>query len=181
LKKRKEQSALINKKIRSPQVQLITHEGKNIGVVDTLRALQMAGEVSLDLVVISGSGKEGVPVAKITDFGKELYEEKKKLTAAKKNQKVIQIKEIKLRPCIGDHDYNTKMKKAIDFLNTGKRVKVTLFFRGRENITKVERGHTLFARVENTFNEYGLGDTLVQDNDSKMGQFWSRIFYLKGK
>jgi len=176
----REPSQLINEKIRAPQVQLITHTGENIGTVPRRKALEMAQDADLDLVMISPEGKEGIPVVKIMDFGKSLYEKKKKLAEAKKHQKTIQVKEIKIRPKIGEHDYQTKMKQAIQFLNTGKRVKITLFFRGRENVTKQERGMQLFEKINKTFEEHGLLNNLVQEKDARMGQFWSRVYYLKG-
>ena len=178
-KEQQQASAIVNEKIRAPQVQLITHDGDNIGVISRNQALTMAREAGLDLVLISQQGKEGVPVVKIMDFGKSLYEKKKKQVEAKKHQKVIQVKEIKLRPKIGEHDYLTKIKQAIDFLNEGKRVKITLFFRGRENITKEERGSVLFEKVDQSFEDAGFGTNLVQEKDAKMGQLWSRVYYLK--
>ena len=113
----------------------------------------MAG---LDLVIIADEGREGVPVAKIMDFGKSLYEKKKKQHDAKKHQKVIQIKEIKMGPKIGEHDFQTKMRQAIDFLKEGKRVKITFFFKGRENATKLERGTELYNKIDKSFEEYDL-------------------------
>ena len=110
-------------------------------------ALKIAQEAGLDLVMIAEEGREGVPVAKIMDFGKALYEKKKKQHEAKKHQKVIQIKEVKMGPKIGEHDFQTKMRQAIDFLKEGKRVKITLFFKGRENATKIERGTELFDKI----------------------------------
>lgn len=170
---------LINEKIRAPRMQLITHTGENIGVVLRDKALQEARSANLDLVLIAESGKDGVPVVKVMDFGKELYDRKKKQTESKKHQKVIQVKEVKFRPTIGEHDYETKFKKIMQFLNSGKRVKVTIFFRGRENATKMERGNAFFKRIDGTFETLGVLDNLVKEKDSKLGQFWSRIYYLK--
>jgi translation initiation factor IF-3 len=178
---KKEQAQLINEKIKAPQVQLITHEGENIGVVSRDKALQMAFEADLDLVQISDEGKEGVPVAKIMDLGKTLYERKKKQNDAKKHQKTIQIKEIKVRPKIGEHDYQTKIKQMIQFLKDGKRVKITLTFRGRENVSRDEKGLELFQKIQNTLTENDLIDSLVQEKDDVAGKLWSRIYYLKSK
>ena len=175
----KDKLPLINENIRSSQVQLITHEGNNIGVVSRSQALQMAQEVNLDLVVISQRSSGDTPVVKIMDFGKSLYEKKKKQAEAKKHQKVIQVKEIKIRPKISENDYQTKMKRAMQFLRAGKRLKVSLFFRGRENITKHERGPELFAKVDKTLEEHGLLKDLVQEKGSRVGQSWSKIYYLK--
>ncbi len=170
---------MINERIRFDQMQLITHEGENIGTVSRQEALRRAQDVNLDLVLLTEKGKDGLPVVKIMDHGKQLYERKKKASEAKKHQKVIQVKEIKIRPKIGMHDYQTKIKHAIQFLKAGKRVKVSLFFRGRENITKETRGKELFEQVLKSFEEEGLLQDLVQEKETRMGQTWSRIFYLK--
>lgn len=167
---------LINERIRYPRVQLITHEGQNVGIVSREEALQFADAVGLDLVLLNDTGD--TPICKVMDFGKVLYERKKKQGEAKKKQKVIQIKEIKLRPKIGEHDYETKIKQAVQFLNDGKRVKVTLVFRGRENVDKEVRGNEFFDRIEKSFETHGLKN-LVNEKDVPLGQFWSRIFYTK--
>lgn len=167
-------------RIRAERVQLITQTGENIGVVSRLIAINMAQDAGLDLVVLSEEGKEGVPVVKIMDLGKDLYEKKKKQADAKKHQKIIQIKEIKLRPKIADNDYETKLKQAIGFLNEGKRVKVTLWFKGRENVNKDVRGAQIFERLEKSFEDHGLGaNDLVCEKDAKAGIAWARIYYLK--
>ena len=178
-KKEQQSSVSVNEKIRAPQVQLITHEGENIGIVSRFDAMKRAEAAGLDLVVISDEGREGVPVVKIMDFGKVLYEKKKKQTESKKHQKTIQVKEIKLSPKIGEHDYQTKIKQALQFLEEGKRVKVTLFFKGREMITKEERGAEMFEKVNKSFEATYSKDDLVQEKDAKLGQLWSRIYYLK--
>ncbi len=178
-KKEQQSSALINEKIRAPQVQLITHEGENVGIVSRFDAIKRAEAAGLDLVMISEEGREGVPVVKIMDFGKVLYEKKKKQTESKKHQKTIQVKEIKLSPKIGEHDYQTKIKQALQFLDEGKRVKVTLFFKGREIVTKEERGTEMFDRVNKSFEATYSKDELIQEKDAKLGQLWSRIYYLK--
>lgn len=177
--KDKKELPLINAQIRAPQVQIITKEGENLGVISRGEALRRAEEAGLDLVLLADKGKEGVPVVRIMDFGKVLYERKKKNVQTKKKQKTVQVKEIKLSPKIGEHDYQTKMKHAIEFLKEGKRVKITLFFKGRENIAKQERGTELFEKINNTLEEHGILKDLVQEKDMKMGRFWSRIYYLK--
>ncbi len=180
-KKEQQNIPLINDKIRAPQLQLIGAQGENVGVVSRYDALKRAEAAGLDLVLISDEGREGVPVVKIMDFGKVIYEKKKKQTESKKHQKVIQVKEVKMSPKIGEHDYQTKIKQALQFLEEGKRVKVTLFFKGRENVTREERGAELFDRVVRSFEAAGLSDDLAQEKDSKLGQLWSRIFFLKNK
>lgn len=170
---------MINDRIRGARLQVITDSGENIGVVGRIQALTMAKEAGLDLVLLSENGSEGVPVVKIMDFGKSQYEKKKKQTEAKKHQKVILIKEIKIRPKIGEHDYETKMNQAVAFLQKGMRVKFTLCFRGRENATKNERGPEIFARIDQTLSSNGLLDDLVREKDSRADTLWSRIYYLK--
>lgn len=179
LKEKKDNVPLINQQIRAEYVQLITQDGENIGTISRNQALRQAEEAGLDLVLIAQSGKEGIPVVKIMDFGKVLYEKKKKTIEAKKHQKVIQIKEVKMNPKIGEHDYQTKIKQAIQFLTSGKRVKITLSFRGREMATKDARGSELFAKIEKSFSEFEWATNLMQEQDSKMGKMWSRIYYLK--
>lgn len=173
------QQAVINEKIRAEQVQLITHEGENLGLVSRLNALKMAREVGLDLVLISEQGKEGFPIVKIMDYGKVLYEKKKKVAESKKHQKTILVKEVKMRPKIGEHDYHTKLKQIMQFLQEGKRVKITLSFKGRENVLKEERGSEFFDKIQKDFESAGILDNLAQEKDTKMGRLWSRIYYLK--
>jgi len=179
LKERRESAPLINQQIRAESVQLITQDGENIGTISRGQALRQAEEAGLDLVLIAQTGKDGIPVVKIMDFGKVLYEKKKKTIEAKKHQKVIQVKEIKMSPKIGEHDYLTKIKQAVQFLTSGKRVKITLSFRGREIATKEVRGSELFTKIQKSFEENEWANNLVQEQDSKMGKMWSRIYYLK--
>ena len=108
---RKEQGTLINEKIRFDKMQLIIDNGENRGIVSRLDALRAAQDVGLDLVINAEKGGMGVPVAKIMDFGKMLYEKKKQQAEAKKKQHVIINKEIRLRPNIEEHDYQVKLKK----------------------------------------------------------------------
>lgn len=176
---KKEPAPLINERIRAEKMQVITQDGENVGVVTRGQALRMAEEAGLDLVLLTESGKDGLPVVKIINFGKVLYEKKKNKAEAKKHQKVIQVKEIKMRPKIGDHDYFIKLKQALQFLHDGKRVKITLWFKGRENTTRDERGKELFDRIETFFAEQGITDNLAQEKDAKAGQLWSRVYYLK--
>lgn len=170
---------LINEKIRYDKMQLITHEGKNLGIVSREDALKFARVVGLDLAIIAESGSEGVPVAKVMDFGKVLYAKKKQQAEAKKKQQVIQIKELKIRPKIAEHDYQTKLNQALQFLKEGKRVKVTLMFKGREAAMREERGAELFNKIQQTFEDQGVLKNLVQEKDVKAPQMWSRIYYLK--
>lgn len=159
-------------------MQVINDAGDNLGIVSRQEALRMAAEAELDLVLLAPMGKDGVPVTKIMDFGKVIYAKKKKMSESKKHQKTIQIKEVKIRPGIGEHDFLTKMKQAVQFLNDGKRLKVTLSFRGREIATRDERGSFLFEKILQYMTEQGLTN-IIQEKDSKAGGIWSRIYFLK--
>lgn len=170
---------LVNEAIRNPQVQLIQADGANVGVVTRAEALSLAREAGLDLVMLSESGAHGVPVVKIMDHGKELYKTKKKQTEAKKNQKIILVKEVKIRPKIGEHDYERKIKQAIEFLNEGNRLKITVQFHGREVAFKAEQGGHLFEKIDQSFAKEGFSDRLGQEKEANAGKTWSKIFFLK--
>lgn len=170
---------LANEEIRAEKVQLIGLDGFNFGIVSRRDALNQAYDSGLDLVLLSETGGMGYPVAKIMDYGKELYARKKKQSIAKKNQKVIQIKEIKISPKIGEHDYQTKMNQGMGFLEEGKKIKITLLFRGRELVNKTERGNELFQKIDQTFAERGLLERIIQEKDLKTDSAWSRVFSLK--
>lgn len=137
-----------NEDISSPDIQLIDAEGTNRGVIRTRDALNEAREQGLDLVIISPNSTP--PVAKMLDLGRFKYAAQKKAAEARKKQKVIEVKEIQLRPNIDDHDYQTKMKAALRFLEDGDRVKVTLRFRGRE-MAHQDLGMALLVKVQNEF------------------------------
>ena len=140
----------MNHQIDNRTVRLIDADGVNVGVVDRETALRKAEEAGLDLVEISPNADP--PVCKILDIGKYKYEEQKRKNEARKKQKVIEVKEIKLRPNIDDHDYDVKMRAMKRFLEEGDKVKVTLRFRGRE-MAHMELGHQLLARVKAHFEE----------------------------
>jgi translation initiation factor IF-3 len=135
----------MNEDIRVPEVRLIDQTGQNVGVVSTADALVRATEAGLDLVEISPDANP--PVAKILDFGKYKYQEQKKAAEARKKQKVVEIKEIKMRPSIDDHDYDVKMRSIKRFFDEGDKVKVTLRFRGRE-LSHQELGWQVLQRVK---------------------------------
>jgi translation initiation factor IF-3 len=120
----------VNDRIEAPEVRLVGEDGEMIGVVRLREALERARDAGLDLVEVSPTAKP--PVCKILDFGKFKYEAQKRANAARKKQRVIEVKEIKMRPGIDDNDYNIKMKKVRNFLEEGDKVKVTMRFRGRE-------------------------------------------------
>jgi translation initiation factor IF-3 len=134
-----------NEDIQSAEVQLIDAEGTNQGAIKTRDAIAMAQEQGLDLVVISPNATP--PVAKILDLGRFKFAAQKKAAEARKRQKVIEVKEIQLRPNIDTHDYETKMKAVHRFLDEGDRVKVTMRFRGRE-MAHQELGMQLLVKVQ---------------------------------
>ena len=134
----------INDEINVQRVRLVDERGNMVGVVGRGEALAMAADAGLDLVEIAPNADP--PVAKILDFGKFKYEEQKKKNEARKKQKIIEVKEIKLRPSIDDHDYATKMKAMNKFIEEGDKVKVTMRFRGRE-LAHQELGMNVLIRV----------------------------------
>jgi translation initiation factor IF-3 len=133
-----------NRDIRAIQVQLIDADGHNRGVVNLTDAQQLADDAALDLVEIVPNATP--PVCKILDFGKYRFLEQKKSAEARKRQKVVEVKEIKLRPGIDDHDYEVKMRSVRRFFDEGDKVKVTLRFRGRE-MAHQDIGFKLLQRV----------------------------------
>jgi translation initiation factor IF-3 len=136
----------VNDEIRAPQVRLIDQDGEMQGVMSLRDALQRAQGVGLDLLEISPNASP--PVAKILDFGKFKYEQQKKKNEAKKKQKTIEIKEIKVRPNIDENDYQVKMRAMKSFIGEGDKVKVTLRFRGRE-MAHQEIGVRVLERIRN--------------------------------
>ena len=135
-----------NERIRSPQVQVISSDGKNLGTLSTQEAISIAKQEGLDLIEISPNASP--PVCKIIDIGKYKYDLQKKANKAKKKQKIISLKEIKLRPVTEIHDYNFKIKNAQKFLEKGDKVKFTVKFRGRE-MQHINLGNELMNRIIN--------------------------------
>jgi translation initiation factor IF-3 len=144
--------ARINDYIRSSQVRLIDDDGSQLGVKPTPEALQYAYDKGLDLVEVASQADP--PVARVMDYGKYRYEQEQKAKLARKHQTQINVKEIKLRPKIGVHDYNTKKGHVQRFLNQRAKVKVTIMFRGRET-THPERGRDLLLRLAEDVKEIG--------------------------
>lgn len=134
-----------NEFIQSPKVRVIDENGENLGVLYTREAMEQAAAVGLDLVEVSPNADP--PVAKFLDVGKFKYEAQKKANLARKSQKTQEIKEIKMRPNIDDHDYDTKMKAIHKFIGEGDKVKITLRFRGRE-LSHGQLGMALLQRVQ---------------------------------
>ena len=135
----------INDQIESPSIRLIDQRGEMVGVVSLHQGLQMAYEAGLDLVEVSPNAEP--PVCKLLEFGKFKYEQQKKQNEQRKKQKVIQVKEIKMRPNIDDHDYDVKKRAMLRFLEEGDKVKITLRFRGREMVHQ-ELGAQVLDRVK---------------------------------
>jgi translation initiation factor IF-3 len=125
-------------------VRLIGKDSEQLGIVSLKEALRIAQEHDLDLVNVAPNAKP--PVCKIMDYGRYRYEQSKREKEARKNQKTIDVKEIKMRPTIDEHDFETKMKNALRFLSDGNKVKITITFRGRE-ITHVDLAHSLMDRI----------------------------------
>ena len=150
--KRAAQRPPINENITAREGRLIGADGEQIGIVSIQEALAAAEEVKLDLVEISPDAAP--PVCRIMDYGKHIFEKKKQQAAARKNQKQIQIKEIKFRPGTEEGDYQVKLRNLIRFLSDGDKAKVSLRFRGRE-MAHQELGMELLKRVETDLAEYG--------------------------
>jgi translation initiation factor IF-3 len=141
-------------------VRLVDGDGSQAGIVPIEEALRRAQEQSLDLVEVAAQAKP--PVCRIMDFGKFLYQQKKKAHESKKKQKVIHVKEVKFRPNIDEHDYDFKLKNAIRFLEEGDKVKATVQFRGRE-MARQDLGHKLLRRFAED-----LGERAVLESSPEM-------------
>ena len=133
-----------NNRINSPEVQVISSEGENLGILKTNDAISRAREEGLDLIEIAPNANP--PVCKIMDMGKFKYDQQKKASKAKKNQKKVELKEIKLRPVTGVHDYTFKIKNAQKFLSKGDKVKFTVKFKGRE-LQHTHLGNKLMDKI----------------------------------
>ena len=140
----------INEEIHIREVRVTSAEGEQLGIMLTRDALRMAEEQHLDLVEVAPKAKP--PVCRIMDFGKFRYEQQKREKEAKKKQKIVTIKEVKLRPNIEQHDFNVKLKNALRFLEEGNKVKVTIMFRGRE-LSHPELGREVLDRVSEQLKE----------------------------
>ncbi|AKX45762.1 translation initiation factor IF-3 [Thiopseudomonas alkaliphila] len=144
--------APINENITAREVRLIGADGEQVGIVSIDEALQLAEEARLDLVEISADANP--PVCRVMDYGKHLFEKKKQQAQARKNQKQVQVKEIKFRPGTDSGDYQVKLRNLIRFLEDGDKAKVSLRFRGRE-MAHQELGMELLKQVENDLADYG--------------------------
>jgi translation initiation factor IF-3 len=141
---RKKQGVRVNNRIRAPQVRVIDTEGEQVGIMQTRDAVELAYDKGLDLVEVSPNAKP--PVCRILDYGKYKYEESKKARSARKKQHTVQLKEMRYRPKIEEHDYSFKTKHVRDFLMQGQKVKVFVTFRGRE-MAHVEFGRKIMERI----------------------------------
>jgi len=144
-RKTKPRGPKANNRINSPEVQVIASSGENLGIISTNKAILMAKEEGLDLIEIAPNAKP--PVCKIIDMGKYKYDAQKKANKAKKKQKIVLLKEIKLRPVTEAHDYNFKLKNAQKFLSKGDKVKFTIRFKGRE-LQHSNLGHDLMSKIK---------------------------------
>lgn len=153
----------INEYIRAPQIRLIGAKGEQLGIVDPREGVRRAREEGLDLVEVAPLAKP--PVCRILDFGKYLYALGKKEKESRKKHKVIEVKEIKLTGKIGEHDYQTKLGHAREFLEEGNRIKLTLFFRGRE-ITHMDIGEKVIKRFVEDLADWGI----LERNDGLEGK-----------
>lgn len=147
-------------RVRGGEIRVTDVEGETLGIMQVRDALQMAMEQHLDLVEIAPKAKP--PVCRIMDFGKYRYEQQKREKEARKKQKVISVKEVKLRPNIEQHDFDVKLKNAVRFLEEGNKVKVTIMFRGRE-LSHPELGREILGRVAEQ-----LKDSVSIERDAKL-------------
>ena len=145
----------MNNKIFAKAVQVISNDGQNMGVMPIAQALQMATDLGLDLVEINANN--GTPITKIMDYGKFKYEQKKRASEARKNQKTIEMKEVWVKPFIEENDLNIKMKKVFEFLGGGNKVKIAVMTRGSKKV--LARGKDavpeLFARILEIIGDKG--------------------------
>jgi translation initiation factor IF-3 len=155
-----EKEARVNEQIRVPKIRLIGADGEMVGVVTVREALDLAREAGLDLVEVSPGAEP--PVCKILDYGKYKYMQQKRANEARKKQKIIQIKEIKLRPTIDDHDLDVKLRSVEKFLAEGDKVKMTLRFRGRE-MSHQELGLKLLNEIKER-----LADHIKVDHEPRL-------------
>ena len=159
---------MINEEIKDKEVRLIGPDGGQLGVVSAKEALAMADEHNLDLVKIAPQAKP--PVCRIMDYGKHKFELAKREKEAKKNQKVVSIKEVRLSPNIDSHDFDTKVNQGIKFLKAGDKVKVSVRFRGRE-ITHSSVGKDLLLKVKDAMAEFGVVEKDIKMEGRSMAMF----------
>ncbi|ASB87972.1 Translation initiation factor IF-3 [Bacillus sonorensis] len=147
---------LVNEGIRAREVRLIGQNGDQLGIKSRQEALEIAGRANLDLVLVAANAKP--PVCRIMDYGKYRFEQQKKEKEARKNQKIINLKEVRLSPGIEEHDFNTKLRNAIKFLQKGDKVKASIRFKGRA-ITHKEIGQRVLDRFSEACAEVATVET----------------------
>ncbi|RFU70718.1 translation initiation factor IF-3 [Peribacillus saganii] len=150
------QDMMVNEGIRARELRLIDQNGEQLGIKTKFEALEIAARANLDLVVVAANAKP--PVARIMDYGKFRFEQQKKDKEARKNQKIITLKEVRLSPTIDEHDFNTKLRNAIKFLEKGDKVKASIRFKGRA-ITHKEIGQRVLDRFSAACKEVATIET----------------------
>lgn len=160
----------MNRQIRAREVRVIDDEGNQLGVLDIREAQKVADERGLDLVEVAPNAVP--PVCRVMDFGKFLYQEKKKQQEAKKKQKVFQVKEVKFRPMIDPHDYDVKLKRLLRFLGEGDKVKATVQFRGRE-MARMDLGYSLLKRLEADTKDVGMVESAPERAGNRVHQIFA--------
>ncbi len=164
----------INREIRADKVRVISEAGEQIGVMSLREALAKAEEVNLDLVEISPLAKP--PVVKIVDYGKFRYQQQKKEKDSKKAQVQIKVKEVKLKPNIDEHDFQTKLKHARDFILKGNKVRISVMFRGREML-HIDLGYKVVSRFCDDLSDIAS----VETNSKMMGRTMTTVLTPSGK
>ncbi|MCZ6669468.1 MAG: translation initiation factor IF-3 [Acidobacteria bacterium] len=164
----------VNERIRAREIRVIGEEGQQLGILTPEEALRMAKELDLDLVEVAPNGSP--PVCRIMDYGKFKFQKSKKAHEAKKKQKVIHIKEVKFRPKTDEHDYQFKKNHVLRFLSEGKKVKISVRFRGRE-IVHLDYGRRILDRLK---LEIGDG-MIVEQQPRKEGRFLDMVIAPKAK
>ncbi|SHF08666.1 translation initiation factor IF-3 [Atopostipes suicloacalis DSM 15692] len=150
---------IVNEQIRSKEVRLIGKDGEQVGVISRDEALRIAEQENLDLVLVSPNAKP--PVARVIDYGKYRYEQQKREKEQRKNQKTVNVKEIRLSPTIDDHDFETKMRQGRGFVEKGDKVKVSIRFRGRA-ITHKDIGREVLERFAEGMNDVAQVESKTQ-------------------
>ena len=173
---RRDAGPRMNNRIFAKSVQVISAEGQNLGVMPTANAIAMAADLGLDLVEINANGP--TPIAKIMDYGKFKYEQKKRASEARKNQKQIEMKEVWVKPFIEENDLNIKLKKVLEFLGEGNKVKIAVMTRGSKKV--LARGKDavpeLFARIMEL-----IGDRGTMESKSKPDERTKSIIVAPSK
>jgi len=160
----------MNRQIRAREVRLIDDEGNQLGIVEIREAQKIADERGLDLVEVAPNANP--PVCRVMDFGKFLYQEKKRAQEAKKKQHIFQVKEVKFRPMIDPHDYSVKLKRLLRFLTEGDKVKATVQFRGRE-MARMDLGYSLLKRLEADIADHGVVESTPERAGNRVHQIFA--------